>query len=68
MSPEEQKALMQALRTENDAALVDEMGQLHNQFVSFISAAQLPLTHVSVVLAMLQRETLDQAFKRYLGE
>ena len=65
---EAQAQMVAALRQEAEANLVDEMGQLHNQFVAFISAANIPLPQVALVLDLLKQETLNQAFSQYLGE
>jgi hypothetical protein len=65
---EAQAQIAAAFRQEAEDAIVDDMGKLHNQMVSFIAAANIPLTHVVMVLDMLKRETLDQAYKQYLGE
>lgn len=51
-----------------DQRLDDEMGKLHNQFVGFISVANIPIPQVLLVLEILKKETLEQAYKRYLGE
>lgn len=45
----------------------DEMEALHNRIVAYISEAQIPLTHVLMVLEILKQETLEQAMKKYLG-
>jgi hypothetical protein len=58
---------MQTLDAEYEAHLDVEMEHLHNQFVSFISSAHIPLPHVMVVLEMLRLETLEQIAKKYLG-
>lgn len=50
------------------AQLDEEMGKLHNQFSIFISTANLPLPQTLLVLQLLVKETVDQAFRRYLGE
>ena len=63
-----QKVMAAALREDYEVHLADEMGRLHNQFVAFIATARLPLPHVLMVLDMLKRETLDQAYKDFLGE
>lgn len=56
------------MRTEYENSLSDEMSQLHNQFIAFIVATQVPLPHVLMVLEMLKAETLDQARKDYLKD
>lgn len=43
----------------------DEMGQLHNRFVAFISESKLPLPMVVLVLEMLLAEATDQALVKY---
>ena len=65
---EAQAQISAAFRQEAEDAIVDAMGKLHNQMVSFIATAKIPLPHVVMVLEMLKRETLDQAYKQYLGE
>ena len=59
--------LMQKVSGLYDKKLDDEMGKLHNQFVGFISAAELPIPQVLLVLEMLKKETVDQAYRKYLG-
>ena len=49
------------------SALDEQMGQLHNQFVAFISEAKLPLPQVLLVLEMLVSETVAQAHAKYLA-
>ena len=56
------------LRAEYEANIADEMGQLYNQFVSFIAVAKVPLPNVLVVLELLKRNTIDQAVTVYIGE
>lgn len=63
-----QAELVASLRREVEIEITDEMGELHNNFVAIISASKIPLPHVSLVLDMLKRETIEQAFKKYLGE
>jgi hypothetical protein len=65
---EKQRLLMSALAGAYEDQLNTEMGQLHNQFESFISASSIPLPHVLLVLQMLITETIDQAKQKYLGE
>ena len=48
--------------------LNDEMGNLHNRFVAFISESKLPLPQVFVVLDILKDECVELARKQYLGE
>ncbi len=64
---DQQNAVMALLREEYENNLSTEMGKLHNQFVAFIETAQIPLTHVLLVLDLLRQETLEQAHKTYLG-
>lgn len=45
----------------------DRMGHLHNQFVAFIAAAQVPMPQVVLVLQMLLHEATTQALTKYLG-
>lgn len=68
MADDRQAAIAEALREDYEVRLADAMGTLHNQFVAFIASARLPLPHVLMVLKMLERETLDQAYKDFLGE
>jgi hypothetical protein len=63
-----QEALAAALGEAYADKLDEEMGKLHNQFVAFISASQLPLPQVSLVLMMVMSEVVEQARKRYMGE
>lgn len=59
---------IQTLRESYELKLEEEMGLLHNQFVSFIATSRLPIPQVLLVLQMLVKETTDQASIRYLGE
>lgn len=65
---EKQAAVMQALRESYSAKLDEEMGWLYNQFVAFVSAAKVPLPNVILVLEMLKKDVVNQAFKKHLGE
>jgi hypothetical protein len=65
---ERQREALRLFAGEYELALSDRMGSLHNQFVAFISASQIPLPQVLVVLEMLRLETLDQARQMYLKE
>lgn len=47
--------------------LEKDMEHLHNQFVAFISSSKLPLPQTLLVLQMLVKETIDQAYEKYLG-
>lgn len=47
--------------------LNDEMGNLHNRFVAFISESKLPLPQVFVVLDILKDECVEIAKKQYSG-
>ena len=68
MKKEEKKqAVLEAMAKQYAEQLDNDMGQLHNQFVGFISASKLPLPQVALVLEILLRETVDEAMKRYLG-
>jgi hypothetical protein len=60
--------MMQHLSEAYSAKLDEDMGQLHNQFVSFIATAGIPLPQVLLVLELLVAETVQQARVRYLGE
>lgn len=51
-----------------EAKLEVDMEKMHNQFVGFISVAKLPLPQVLLVLQMLVQETIEQAYKKYLGD
>jgi len=68
LSLEKKEAILNALSKEYDARLTDQMGNLHNQFVAFIAAANVPLPQTLLVLQMLVKETVEQAYKQYLGE
>ena len=65
---DKQRAIMAALSEAYEDQLQRDMGLLHNQFVSFISAAKIPLPHALLVLQMLITETIEQAKRQYLGE
>ncbi len=63
-----QHAATQALLRESYEAQLDEqMGQLHDQLIVFISTAQLPLPQVLLVLEILISETTEQARQHYMG-
>jgi hypothetical protein len=64
---EKQQAVIEKLREEYLSRLDDNMGQLHNQFVAYISASALPLPQVALVLEILLKETVDEAVRRYMG-
>ena len=64
----QQEELLNALRIDYQSQLDESMGQLHNQFVTYISSSRIPLPQVLIVLEMLVKETIDQAFQKYLGE
>lgn len=63
---EQRQALMQSLSEAYLDKLDKDMGRLHNQFVSFISSAGLPLTEVLLVLEILKREIIDEAYSKYI--
>ena len=67
LAVQRQTELLQQLGEAYKDSLDEQMGQLHNQFVAFISAARLPLPQVLVVLEILVNETVAQATERYLG-
>ena len=50
---QQQTELLQQLGIVYAEQLDEQMGQLHNQFVSFISASGLPLPQVLLVLEVL---------------
>ena len=50
----------------NEAAITERMGNLHNKFVGFISEARIPLPQVILVLQMLLKEATDMALRKYL--
>ena len=63
----EQQGLALKMMSESyETKLEKDMGQLHNQFVAFISTAKLPLPQVLLVLQILVKETIDQAYGKYL--
>lgn len=62
---EKQEAIMKKMAEMYSTRLDDQMGQLHNQFVGFISESQLPLPQVLLVLQMLVHETVEQAARQY---
>ena len=68
LAAERQTQLLQHLGEAYSDRLDEQMGQLHNQFVTFISAARLPLPQVLLVLEILVNETVAQATERYLGD
>ena len=64
---EQQEVALRMMSESYEAKLEKDMGQLHNQFVAFISTAKLPLPQTLLVLQMLVKETIDQAYGKYLG-
>lgn len=67
-SIEQQQAILNHLSQEYDLTLDDQMGQLYNQFVVYISSAKIPMTHVLLVLELLKKDTIEQAYRKYVGE
>jgi hypothetical protein len=68
LTEEKQKALMEELSKSYELQLDEQMGFLHNQFETFISASRLPISHVVMVLEMLKTEAIAMAFKKYMKE
>lgn len=68
MASKKQSAVMQALGDSYSETLDKEMGRLYNQFVAFISTAKIPLPNVILVLEMLKRDAVEQAFCKYVGK
>ena len=64
---EKQQTILNAMHELYLKTLEESMGQLHNQFVAFISESKLPLPQVTLVLQMLLKEATEQAFKKYMG-
>ena len=62
------KEIIEAVGEAYQISLNDKMGNLHNQFVAFISSANIPLPHVLIVLEIIKKETIDLAIKKYIGE
>jgi hypothetical protein len=52
---------------ENHAQMVERMGNLHNKFVGYIAEAKLPVNEVITVLAILHKEAVEMASKKYAG-
>ena len=52
---------------ENHAQMVERMGHLHNRFVGYIAEAKLPVNEVITVLAILHKEAVEMASKKYAG-
>jgi hypothetical protein len=48
-------------------SLDDKSGILHNNLVAVIADSKLPIAHALLVVKMLEKELIDQAFSRYLG-
>jgi hypothetical protein len=67
LAVQRQTELLQHLGEAYKESLDEQMGQLHNQFVTFISVSRLPLPQVLLVLEILVSETIAQAKARYLG-
>lgn len=51
-----------------EARTEDEMGNLHNRFVSFIAESRVPLAQVLLVLKILEAETIEIARQKFLGD
>jgi len=64
---EHRTELLQELGKAYSEQLDDQMGQLYNQFVVFISSAGIPLPQVLLVLEMLVYDTIHQSHTKYLG-
>ena len=45
--------------------LDDCMADLHNRLAAFIAETKIPLPMILLVLKMLEKEVVDQAFKQY---
>lgn len=58
---------LEAVRSLYESYLDDAMGNLHNQFVAFISESKLPLPQVLLVLKILEAETIEIARQKYTG-
>ena len=63
---EQQAIALRMMSVSYETKLEQDMGQLHNQFVAFIASAKLPLPQVLLVLQILIKETVDQAYGKYL--
>jgi hypothetical protein len=50
------------------AQIDDSMADLHNRLAAFIAEVKIPLPMIMLVLKMLEKEVVDQAYKQYLGE
>jgi len=53
--------------TEPEVDIEEQMANLHNRFVAYISEARTPLPFVITVLELLLHEAREQAIKKYLG-
>jgi len=51
-----------------NTAIDQQMEQLHNQFVVYISESKLPVMQVIMVLQILLRESTDMAMHKYVKE
>jgi len=68
LPPEQEKAIALAkLKIVYEEHLNDEMANLHNRFVAFISESRLPLPQALMVIKMLEAEIMDQARLKYMG-
>lgn len=65
---EKQQIILQAMANEYQTHLEESMGKLHNQFIAFISSSALPIPQVLLVLKMVEKETIDLAFQKFLGK
>jgi hypothetical protein len=61
------ETILREMDAQYRAHLDAEMGKLHDRFVVFVSASNLPLPQVLLVLELLVRETIDQAKQQYMG-
>ncbi|MFH2030837.1 MAG: hypothetical protein ABIJ40_09530 [Bacteroidota bacterium] len=60
--------IIQEIMLNYENQVTEQMGQLHNKFVGYISEAKIPIPNVITLLQMLLKEALDLANQKYLKE
>ena len=59
---------MKSLAEKYEDILEPQIKALYIRMVQFISASQIPLVHVNVVLDLIKKELLEQVKESYLKE
>ena len=66
--PEDTLEAMKSLAEKYEDILEPQIKALYIRMIQFISASQLPLVHVNVVLDLIKKELLEQVKEGYLKE